>query len=150
MTVKDAVAFIAPRYNLDPVLLAAQVLVESSGRPDAFRYEPAFYAHYIVGHGDAAAARFGPLAACSYGLLQILLETACELGFTGPPHDLFVPEVGLDWGAHHLKTLLDWAAGDVVRALCAYNGGKHAAYVKPYATQGYADKVLAFRGHPLP
>lgn len=149
MTPAQAVAFVAPRHNLPPEMVAAQVLVESSGQPDAFRFEPAFYAHYIKGNAAAKGAMYGPLAACSFGLLQIMLETACEMGFTGNPQELFVAEVGLEWGAAYLKSLLDWAAGDYVRALCAFNGGKHAAFAKPYPTQAYADRVMAMKGHPL-
>lgn len=149
MTVKDAVGITAAKYQLSPELLAAQVLVESSGQPDAFRFEPAFYKTYVKGNANAKAARFGPLAACSYGPLQILLETAVEIGFTGYPEELFNPAVGLDWGAKYLASLLAWAKGDYAKAWCAYNGGKGAAAKPPYPNQIYADKVLAMKGTPL-
>lgn len=138
----------AARYELDADLLEAQVLVESSGDPDAFRYEPGFFRSYVRDNPRAAAAHDGPLAACSYGLLQILLETARELGFAGSPAALFVPEAGLDWGARYLRTLVDWAGGDVERALCAYNGGRAGNVVKPYRNQVYADRVFAMRDRP--
>lgn len=149
MTVKDAVAVAAGKYALSPELLAAQVLVESSGDPNAFRYEPAFFRTYIKGNRAAKAGHYGPLAACSYGPLQIMLETAYEIGFAGRPEDLFVPEIGLEYGAKYLSSLLLWAQGDYTRAWCAYNGGKGAALKAPYPNQVYADKVLGMKGTPL-
>jgi hypothetical protein len=149
MTVQDAVTASAAKYALSPELLAAQVLVESSGDPFAFRYEPAFFKTYIRGNAKAKAARFGPLAACSYGPLQILLETACELGFEGYPEELFNPARGVDLGAKYMATLLAWAKGDYTKAWCAYNGGKGAVASLPYPNQVYADKVLAMKGKAL-
>jgi hypothetical protein len=93
---------VAARYALDADLLEAQVIIESSGQADAFRWEEGFYQHYILGktlpYGD-----LGPLAACSYGLLQIMFAVAYELGFRGRPEELFVPAVGLDLGAKKLR-----------------------------------------------
>lgn len=146
MTVRAAVAAAAAKYALSEELLVAQVLVESSGQPDAFRFEPLFYRAYIKGNAAAKAGRYGPLAACSYGPLQIMCETACELGFSGRPEDLFVPEIGMDWGAHYLAQLLEWTKGDYAKALCAYNGGRGAVRKVPYPNQIYADKVLAMKG----
>jgi soluble lytic murein transglycosylase-like protein len=139
----DALLAAAAAHRLSPDLLIAQAQVESSGEPDAFRFEPAFYARYIRGNASAAARRFGPLAACSFGLLQIMLETACELGFDGQPHELFDPAIGAEWGARHLAALLAWAGGDYTRALAAYNGGKGGNVAPPFRNQVYADRVLA-------
>lgn len=116
----------AALHGLPLALLQAQVIQESSGHADAFRYEPVFYTHYIKGSTVAKSAVYGPLAACSYGLMQIMLETAAEMGFTGRPEDLFTPAVGLEWGARKMKAL--WTAaggtdGAYHAALAAYNGG---------------------------
>jgi hypothetical protein len=146
MTAHDvAIRQTAQRYELDAELLIAQVLIESSGKADAFRFEPAYYERYIRTNPHARGARYGPLAACSYGLLQIMLETACELGFQGLPWQLFDPAIGLDWGAKYLRTLYDTCGKDMERALVAYNGGLGAALKKPYRTQAYADQVFAQR-----
>jgi soluble lytic murein transglycosylase-like protein len=150
MTVKDAVTAIATAQNLDPVLLAAQVLQESAGDPAAFRYEPAFYKTYIKGNVNAKAAAYGPLAACSYGLLQIMLEVAMERGFTGRPEDLFLPDVGLLWGTQLLKALLVWSGGNYPQALAAYNGGKGGNGAPPYRNQSYVDGVMSKKGLLLP
>jgi len=140
---------IANVYALPSDLLEAQVLVESSGMADAFRYEGDYYERYIQQNPAAAGHAYGPLAACSFGLLQILLETAIEIGFTDRPEILFMPRVGLNWGAKYLRSLLDWSGGDYPRALAAYNGGKAAARVGvpiPSAVQHYVDRVYAVRG----
>jgi len=68
---------------------------------------------------------------------------AVELGFTGDPELLFVPRIGLDWGCRKLATLLQWAEGDVVRALAAYNGGKGGNTTPPLRNLAYAERVLA-------
>lgn len=149
MTVKDAVAVAAAKYALSPELLAAEVLVESSGDPNAFRYEPAFFSRYVKGNPAAKAARFGPLAACSFGPLQIMLETAYEIGFAGRPEDLFVPEIGMEYGAKYLSSLLLWAGGEYDKAWSAYNGGKGAALKTPFPNQVYIDRVLSMKGKPL-
>lgn len=133
---------VAQRRQLDPDLLIAQVMIESAGQADAFRWEPGFYQRYILGK-TLPYSHYGPLAACSYGLLQIMFAVAWELGYRGRPEDLFLPNVGLDWGAKKLRTLIDWANGDVEQALCAYNGGKALNRTKPYANQRYASKVFA-------
>jgi hypothetical protein len=138
---------VAARYALDADLLEAQVIIESSGQADAFRWEEGFYQHYILGktlpYGD-----LGPLAACSYGLLQIMFAVAYELGFRGRPEELFVPAVGLDLGAKKLRRLVDWAGGDVEQALCAYNGGQGLNHARPFTNQRYATKVFQEKERP--
>jgi hypothetical protein len=119
----DAIVATAQRYALDAELLEAQVLVESSGRSDAFHYDLNFYERYVRNNPRALAARFGPLAACSYGLLQIELEVAYERGFMGLPHQLFDPGINLEFGARHLAYLLKLESGDYTKALEAYNAG---------------------------
>jgi hypothetical protein len=133
---------VAGMLTLDARLLYGQAIVESSLEPYAFRYEPAFYRRYVVGNASLSK-KWGPLAACSYGALQLMFATALEIGFQGSPEDLFDSETGLYWGARYLALLKTWAHGDMVRALCAYNGGKGAALSQPYRTQAYADKVYA-------
>jgi len=147
----DLIHRVATTYGLPADVLEGQVLAESHGDPDAFRYEPAFYDHYLRGKSPAVvkASQYGPLAACSYGLLQIMLETAAEIGFDGRPEQLFEPMVGLAWGAKHLKALLDWADGDLVRALCAFNGGKQGNGVRPFRNQAYADTVFRLSGRTV-
>lgn len=138
---------IAAMYGLDADLLGGQILVESAGQADAFRFEPAFYRHYIKDNPRAVARTHGPLAACSYGPLQIMYEVAVEIGFHGEPHELFDFETGLYWGARYLASLVTWAKGDLHAALAAYNGGKagNEPDATPDRNHAYADKVFAFK-----
>lgn len=126
---------VASMYGLRTDLLAAQIHAESSGDPFAFRHEPEFFDRYIRNKPQTAGYRFGPLAACSYGLLQILLETAVEMGFTDRPELLFEPRVGLTWGAKYLRRCLDATGDDYRKALARYNGAGARA-------DAYAAKVF--------
>lgn len=144
----DLIQRVATTYGLPADVLEGQVIAESHGDPDALRYEPAFYDHYLRGKSPdiVKAHQYRSLAACSFGLLQVMLETAYEDGFDGRPEDLFDPMIGLAWGAKHLRQLLDWADGDLVRALAAYNGGKKGNGVRPFRNQAYANTVLRLSG----
>jgi soluble lytic murein transglycosylase-like protein len=140
----DAVQSVAAAQGLDPKLLEAICLVESGGRPDSLRFELNFYNEYIKGKPSVAGAKYGPLAAASFGVMQILLETACELGFTGEPWDLFQLQTGLAWGAKDLKRIVEWADGNQDRAILAYNSGMgHVEMAPPYADQAYLSRVQA-------
>jgi soluble lytic murein transglycosylase-like protein len=138
---------VASAYGLDSNLLLAQVMTESSGDPNAFRYENLYFMRYIRDNPAAKAAKFGPLAACSFGLMQILLETACEIGFIGQPWELFQPAIGLEWGAKYLRSLIEWSGGNVDAALAAYNGGKLGNQTPPYKNAWYVARVKAQLGH---
>ena len=133
---------IANLYGWPLDLLRAQVWVESSDDPFAFRYEPAYFERYIVGHPEVPGTPYGPLAACSYGLLQILLETALELGYTDRPERLFEPRVGLAWGTKYLLHCRTQTGGDLHAALARYNGTGPAALA-------YADRVYSLAGRTV-
>ncbi len=127
---------IANAYGLRADLLAAQIEAESGGDAWAFRHEPAYFDHYIRHKPAALGYRFGPLAACSYGLLQVLLETALEYGFTDRPEQLFVPRVGLTFGAKYLQHCLMITGNDYRQALAKFNGSGSRA--DAYSTRVFA------------
>lgn len=129
---------VAHAHNLDAQLLLAQIDVESAGDPNALRYERDFFTRYILGK-TTLGGKYGPFAACSCGLLQILVETAMEIGFTDRPEMLFLPRAGLTWGARYLRKKLDLRGGDYHLALQDYNGRGTAAHV-------YASAVFAKAG----
>jgi hypothetical protein len=136
---------VATACRIPSDVLLAQVLVESAGDPSAFRYEADFFDRYIRYNAMAKGRKYGPIAACSFGLLQIVLETAIEEGFDGQPWDLFVPRIGLTWGAKHLSTLYHgWADEDVDRALAAYNGGKIGNVSRPFRNHAYVERVRSY------
>jgi soluble lytic murein transglycosylase-like protein len=81
------------------------------------------------------------MRACSFGLMQIMGQTAREYGFTGTfLTELCDPDSGVKLGCTKLKRELDRHNGYVTGALLAYNGGGDANYpVRVMANyKGYA------------
>lgn len=81
----------------------------------------------------------------SWGLMQIMGAVAREGGFTAPYlPELTDPAANLLVGCRHLRGLLQWAAGDVSKAVGAYNAGR-GGFASP-AGQAYRAKVKAAGG----
>jgi hypothetical protein len=137
------VTSIATPLNLPADLLMKQIQVESSWDEWALRFEPVFFLRYVKGRPEAKAGHFGPLAACSYGLLQVMLEVAYEIGFTGRPEDLFDPQIGLLWGCKKLRAIWDrHPAMPYEQVLAIYNGGVLGNLAPPYRNQSYIDRIM--------
>lgn len=130
-------------HAIDPDLLEALVLTESSGQTDAFRFEAGFFQLYLK--DKPLYAKENPRrVSSSYGLCQIMYPVAVELGYTGAPEGLFAPEMSLNYGAKKLASLLKWSGGDVTKALGGYNaghGGWDSAPGRSYAAS--VQKTLA-------
>lgn len=126
------------RYGLDIDLVSAVVMQESSGRTNAYRYEPGVWEWFKTNPKAAGLNKYR--AAASYGLMQILYATATDYGFSTDPEYLFLPKTGLDLGCRHLAELLRWAKGDMAKALAAYNGGK--GNVDKAQPRNYAASVI--------
>jgi soluble lytic murein transglycosylase-like protein len=130
---------VAADLELDGDLVEAVVIAESNGHADAFRFEPAFYERYLKGKPEYAG-QIPRRVASSYGLMQVMYTTAQQYGFSGHPEILFVPDTGLRYGCLHLRAMLQWADGDLHKAVAAYNGGQaNWTSDKP---QRYATRVL--------
>jgi len=113
----------AKSHSLDPKLLSAVIGHESAFRPCAV---------------SAKGAQ---------GLMQLMPETAAELGVTNP----FDPKQNLDGGARYLKQLIEKYKGDLPKALGAYNAGPKAADESGGVpdlpeTREYVDAILAQAG----
>jgi len=132
------IAVAASEHGIDPRLLTALVLTESSGRADAFRYEKNVATWFMK--NPKAAGLCERRACSSYGLCQVLYATATDYGFSTEPEYLFIPRANLDLGARILKDLLRWARGDEAKALQAYNGGRGG--VGTPQTIAYSQRVL--------
>lgn len=112
----------AENYEVDPALIRAVILAESSYNPQAVSKRGA------------------------QGLMQLMPKTARSLGI----EDSFDPAMNIDGGVRYLRQLLDRFDGDVQLALAAYNAGSR--YVRKYrgvppfkATRLYIKKVLKYQ-----
>lgn len=133
----------AKRHGIEADLLEALVLQESSGRADAFRYEPAYFERYIKGKPEFQGKNPRRVSS-SYGLCQIMYPTALQYGFQPAyePEMLFLPVTNLDLGAKILAKLQKDYDGDTVKALQAYNGGPGSVGGAHGQTLEYAASVL--------
>lgn len=127
-TLQSLTKEVAGRYALDPALVCAIVEQESGWDSGAYRYEPAFYVHYVMPQRGLSATE-AYARAFSWGLMQVMGEVARELGYLGKFTDLCIyPERGLDIGCNHFKHKLVSADNDVTKALLLWNGGSNKDY----------------------
>lgn len=127
----------ANKWNV-PVALACAVAEHESGwNAWAIRYEPAFEERYIKPALPSSPTTLEVTKAMSFGLMQIMAETALELGFQGRyMAELCDPDVGVEYGCLKLHKCLTInppgkdAQGDLdySKALLAYNGGGDPSY----------------------
>jgi hypothetical protein len=107
----------AARYHLEPELIAAIIYQESKGKVSAFRYENGFYLRYVAtktrsslqGHvpGDISLATEKRARAFSFGLMQIMGQTARENHYAKTWFELFEPEININLGCFYYRSLLD-------------------------------------------
>jgi soluble lytic murein transglycosylase-like protein len=131
-------------YDVDPDLIEAIIMRESSGNPNVKdRYEPGFYKQYIVKMGLPETE--GRKRATSYGLMQIMYQSAIEDGYQGSPEVLRQIDVGINWGVRHLrKKIKFYGVQDINRAIAAYNAGSPRWKDGKFVNQGYVDGVNGF------
>ena len=115
---------VAKSYDVDPALVRAIIMAESSYNPKAVSKKGA------------------------KGLMQLMPKTAEYLGVK----DSFNPEHNIDAGVSYFKKLLGQFNGDVKLALAAYNAGSRKVRkykgIPPYkATQLYVKKVFEYHKH---
>lgn len=103
----------AEKYDLDPNLIFATIMVESSGNTYAVRQEPRIH--------DA-----------SYGLGQLLYGTARGIGYRGTPEGLFDPAINIDLiGKYHKRNYDHYTELNALELTIAYNTG--SPYKRPTA-----------------
>ena len=115
---------VANSYDVDPALVRAIIMAESSYNPRAVSKKGA------------------------KGLMQLMPKTAEYLGV----EDSFNPEHNIDAGVRYFKKLLGQFNGDVKLALAAYNAGSRRVReykgIPPFkATQSYVKKVFEYHQH---
>lgn len=109
------------RYNIDPLLIYAQMHQESSFKIRA------------TSHKGAS------------GLMQLMPATARRFGVT----NIYDPKQNIDAGVRYMRWLLNTFNGDVVLALAGYNAGEGAVWrygnrVPPFReTQEYVRRITA-------
>ena len=114
----------AKRHGLEPAMIKAIIMAESSFNPNA-----------VSNRG-------------AQGLMQLMPQTAESLGVA----DAFDPGNNIDAGARYFRQLLNHFRGDTELALAAYNAGiqnvlNHKG-IPPYkATKTYVEKVLTYYEH---
>jgi hypothetical protein len=109
------------RYNIDPLLIYAQMHQESSFKLRATSYKGAS------------------------GLMQLMPATARRFGVTS----IYDPKQNIEAGIKYMRWLLDTFNGDVSLALAGYNAGEGAVMkygwrIPPYReTQDYVKRISA-------
>lgn len=146
--------------QLDPRLVAAVILQESSGEPDGPpRLEQAFFRRYVWPN-RANLIGFVPTTiplhleliarASSWGLMQVMGQVAREIGFKNEAlSDLAHPVVNITYGCLHLKRKI-LRGGTIEAGLQLWNGGgnKHyAGEVLARVEDGSVDTFLARLRH---
>jgi soluble lytic murein transglycosylase-like protein len=140
----------ALKYKLDPRLVAAIILQESSGRPDVSRWEPGFYKRYIEGReldgfvpDKENDTKERQNRATSWGLMQIMGQVAREFGYWG--RDLAAglcdPATNINLGCKIFARYLAKNNGDIVKALLRYNGGGNPNYPKEVLAKMRSNKI---------
>lgn len=135
-------------HRLPVKLVQAIVQVESGGNPWAVRYESAFYAAYVKGRGHkvwhgCSRETEERMRATSFGPMQIMGQTARELGFDEPfLTALCAPLQGLEWGCRYLAKQIQRYGGDPESGVAAYNAGSATRGANGrWRNQAYVDKV---------
>ena len=104
----------------------AVIHAESSGNPDAMRYEPDFERRYITNNPTwrQRCVELGMTpreVATSYGLMQLMFSTAYGYGCRSVKQALD-PDQNMRFGIAHLAAMINLHGGKEA-ALAAYNGG---------------------------
>lgn len=142
----NLIKMIALDYGLDHTLVAAIVMIESSGNPCAIRYEPTWRYTYQVKHFanklgyDEISEEAGQ--SMSWGAMQVMGTVAREHSFRGWFPELCNLSTGIDYGCRHLKAKFDKYIG-FKDSISAYNqGSPRKDESGDYKNQKYVDKVL--------
>jgi len=141
----------AENFNLEPYIIAAIIMAESGGNPNAMRYEPTW--RYLPSNNEMIAmADLLDVSvqteimglSTSWGPMQVIGTVAREHGFRGHFPELCTDELGIYYGAKHLDKKFKIYANypDAVSSYNAGNVRKKRSGV--YYNERYVDKVLRY------
>lgn len=146
---------IAKQQALNDALVCAVIDHESGWNTWLNRYEPIFENSYGKAVTIAAQTFLKSKPAftvtlsteiknrcMSWGLMQLMGETAREYGYLEPMAKLCDPETGITWGCKKLAACLKRTNGDRYKALGEYNGGADPNYA-PDVIQRMGQFVLS-------
>lgn len=137
------------RYGVDPFLIAAICMTESSGRQYVTKLEENYRWLY---EPEACAKKFKCSLedeitgqSTSYGLMQIMGAVMREYGFKDSFDKAFEPETNVDYGTKHLAKFLK-KYQRLESAISAYNAGspRHRPDTTQYENQKYVDTVMGY------
>jgi len=124
LSYKDIIFDAARQYELDPLVIAAVISIESSGNANAKTWEP-----------KANPPQY------SRGLMQILYTTAQWLDYNGAPEGLFDPLTNISLGSKYLAYQYG-RYGNALDMVAAYNAGSVFRMASGYTNQSYVDNFL--------
>ncbi len=138
----------AELYKLNPNLVAAVIMVESSGDEWAVRMEPLWHYFYetkkFAQLNRITEGTEKVLQACSWGLMQVMGSVAREHHFSGPLQRLCEPEIGIRYGCKHLAKFMIKYKNER-DAIASYNAGSPVHDMNgKYKNNDYVVKVLGF------
>jgi len=126
----DLAKQIAPQHGLDPALACAVIEQESGGDQWAIRYEARFYLKYVspLFEDKKIDATEGMARATSWGVMQVMGQTAREAGWFGALPALCDPANGIEVGCTILARKIASADADIQKGLEFWNGGGNPNY----------------------
>lgn len=139
-------------FGVDPFLLSAIAWQESVFVPNTQRYEDSFYEKYVKKMAyldlkkqypkqknnilDISLEKHG--LATSWGFIQVMGQTARELGHRGPLPDL-LGYTGVQYGCRYFNKKFTKYGQDFEMALSAYNAGSETEHNR----ESYVEPVMA-------
>jgi soluble lytic murein transglycosylase-like protein len=150
-TYQDLIKSNALNFDIDAKLITAIIKTESSFNPYAIRPERGFWKRYWIGikalfyrtlEKDEKWLDYPDLVSSSYGLMQLMLTTAMELGFRFTyPTELLNPVINIKFGCKLLRKFYD-RYGSWDDAISSYNQGNNKKNLDgTYKNQDYVNKV---------
>lgn len=110
---------------LDPALVLAIIEQESGFIQWAVRYEPDFLEKYVPENLSVTERH---MRTTSWGLMQVMGQSARECGYAGPLAQLCEPETGIRVGCELFSRKMAKANSSIHQALLYWNGGDNLKY----------------------